>query len=205
VPQPVAVPGPQPVSAPPVDAGVAVARVASRPRPAPAAPSRAALTDAYHQALFENDAAGCARAVAALAAIGEDVARDRQLCDMLAGHCQAAIAALSARDGAAGALGVAMDYCPADGDLPDHRLARAQMQATHGRSAASCARRAAWVTTLAKDPSEAEQYGVNAIECFAAIGRCPDARAQAEALAQLRATTADLELQRIAPRCVNGL
>ncbi len=94
-----------------------------------------------------------------------------------------------------------IDYCPADGDVADDRVARALAQGAVDRTPAGCARRAAWVTGLATAPGEAELYAVAAIECYASIHRCDQAKVIAAELAVRRHTTAEAELARVVPGC----
>jgi hypothetical protein len=173
------------------------------PTPVPGERSQAALEHALSRALSDHDAQGCASALAALVAVEPRFADRRAFCELLAGRCQAGLAALQPRLGGAAAAGIANDYCPADGDLPDHRVGRALNQGRQGRSLASCRHRATWVTGLATSSEEAQLYAVNALECFAAIGRCDDAAGQAAVLARLRATTVAAELARVAPGCAH--
>lgn len=158
------------------------------------------LEAAMTAAMSANDARGCAETLAKLVVLDPSYDKQRPLCEMLAGHCKAAVAVLQPRLGAATA-GLVNDYCPADGDVPEHRTTRAFNQNSRGRSLPACKHRATWVTTLATDPEEAQQFAANAVECFAAIGACEEALAEAGVLAKLRSTTAASELARVAPNC----
>ncbi|MCY1065380.1 protein kinase [Nannocystis sp. RBIL2] len=172
--------------------------------PVPATPSSTAdaeaLEKALKDALGEKDADKCADNLASLVAIDARHEEYRPFCELLAGRCQAAVAAMRPRLGAA-ADGVAKDFCPADGDIVEGRAERALTQGSRGRSPAACAHRATWVTTLATTRAEMQKYAINAIECFEGIGRCDAALAQAGVLAELRATAPELELARVAPKC----
>ena len=179
---------------------VVAAVLVTRGGPAPAARNRADREAALSAALAARDADGCARALAALVEVEPRAADHAPYCAAIAGRCAEAAAALRALPGAA-VSGLMNDYCAPDGDLATGRVARALAQGPLGRNPASCRRRATWATTLATTPADAQMFEVNAIECFAAIGRCADAATEAAALAKLTGATGAAELARVAPRC----
>ncbi|HEY4056261.1 MAG TPA: protein kinase [Kofleriaceae bacterium] len=196
------------VDAPPVlDATVAInthhraSADAAVPAPAERAEptnDQSAIEDDLVDAIHALDGPGCTRALDKLVALDPAFERQRTTCEMISGHCKAAMAKLEPADGAA-TLGIAMDYCPPDGDLDKYRVGRAAAQGSRGRSLETCKHRATWVKTLAKNAEEAEQYAMYATECFVGARLCDEALAEAGVLAGIRGTTAAAELKRVSP------